>query len=43
MTSAKPEWNVYARNTMNPIIQAHYYFTVWRNYRLLLQGLKIPR
>ncbi len=43
MTSAKPEWDIYARNTMNPIIQAHYYFTVWRNYRLLLHRLKIPR
>ena len=43
MESIKPDWDKYAKNTFNPIIQAHYYFTVWRNYRYLLQGLQIPQ
>ncbi|MHA2389162.1 MAG: SAM-dependent methyltransferase [Candidatus Hodarchaeales archaeon] len=43
MSSDTPEWDIYARNTLNPLIQAYYYFTVWRNYRLLLHGLNIQR
>lgn len=43
MLTRKPNWEIYARNTFNPIIQAHYYFTVWRNYKLLLHGLEIPQ
>ncbi len=35
-------WEEYAKNTFSPIIRAHYYFTVWRNYRLLLLGLDLP-
>jgi len=41
MSFVKPEWDIYARTTLNPIIQAYYYFTVWRNYRILLYGLEI--
>lgn len=35
-------WEDYAKNTFSPIIRAHYYFTVWRNYRMLLFGLDLP-
>ncbi|MHA1974074.1 MAG: class I SAM-dependent methyltransferase [Candidatus Hodarchaeales archaeon] len=37
------DWQSYAINTFKPVIRAHYFFTVWRNYRLLLTGLEIPR
>ncbi|MHA1215088.1 MAG: class I SAM-dependent methyltransferase [Candidatus Hodarchaeales archaeon] len=37
------DWQSYAANTFKPVIRAHYFFTVWRNYKLLLAGLEIPR
>ena len=43
MSPVRSEWDTYARNTINPLIRAHYYFTVWRNYRILLHGLDIHR
>ncbi|MFW9904564.1 MAG: class I SAM-dependent methyltransferase [Candidatus Thorarchaeota archaeon] len=37
------DWEAYARSTLTALIRAHYFFTVWRNYRILLHGLKIPQ
>lgn len=37
------DWEAYAKSTFSPFIRAHYFFTVWRNYRILLHGLKIPQ
>jgi len=41
MTQA--DWDHYAHISYSPIIRAHYFFTVWRNYRILLSGLDIPK
>jgi len=41
MSYLQPNWNLYAQNTLTPIIQAHYFFTVWRNYLFLLYQLSI--
>lgn len=41
MSYLQPKWNLYAQNTLTPIIQAHYFFTVWRNYQFLLYQLSI--
>lgn len=38
-----PDWDSYAKSTTSAIIRAHYFFVVWRNYRLLLHGLNIPQ
>lgn len=42
-TMTQANWDHYARISYSPIIRAHYFFTVWRNYRLLLSGLEIPK
>ncbi len=42
MAQSEADWEEYAKNTFSPIIRAHYYFTVWRNYRILLFGLNFP-
>ena len=36
-------WEAYAKSTSTALIRAHYFFTVWRNYRFLLNGLNIPQ
>ncbi len=43
MTSSSADWETYAKSTSSALIRAHYFFTVWRNYRILLRGLKIPQ
>jgi hypothetical protein len=43
MSRTIPDWDSYAKNTSSVIIRAHYFFSVWRNYRLLLHGLNIPQ
>lgn len=43
MVISPADWESYAKNTSSSIIRAHYFFTVWRNYLLLLRGLKIPQ
>ncbi len=35
------DWESYAFNSFSGFIRAHYFFTVWRNYKLLLHGLSI--
>ncbi len=42
MTHSSADWESYAKNTFSAFIRAHYFFTVWRNYLLLLHGLEIP-
>jgi len=37
------DWEAYAKSTSTALIRAHYFFTVWRNYRFLLHGLNIPQ
>ncbi|MFX1505897.1 MAG: class I SAM-dependent methyltransferase [Promethearchaeota archaeon] len=37
------DWEAYAKSTFSAFIRAHYFFTVWRNYRILLHGLEIPQ
>ncbi len=41
MSQRPPAWDSYAKKSITPLFQAHYFFTVWRNYRLLLHGLNI--
>ena len=41
MSTLQSNWNKYAQNTLTPIIRAHYFFTVWRNYLFLLHKLPI--
>lgn len=41
MNYPQPNWKGYAQNSLTPIIRAHYFFTVWRNYRILLNQLPI--
>jgi len=41
MTDLKADWDAYASSTNSVIIQAYYYFSVWRSYFLLLRGLPI--
>ncbi|MFX0014139.1 MAG: class I SAM-dependent methyltransferase [Promethearchaeota archaeon] len=43
MSSSSADWESYAKNTRSAIIQAYYFFTLWRNYLILLSGLKIPQ
>ncbi|MFW9777474.1 MAG: class I SAM-dependent methyltransferase [Candidatus Heimdallarchaeota archaeon] len=43
MSIPQADWDAYAHSTNSIIIRAYYFFTVWRNYRWLLQGLKIPQ
>ena len=43
MSNIAADWEAYAKSTFSPIIRGHYFFTVWRNYRLLLHGLNIPQ
>jgi cyclopropane fatty-acyl-phospholipid synthase-like methyltransferase len=42
-TSGDADWEAYAKSTFSALIRAHYFFTVWRNYWILLHGLKIPQ
>ncbi|UCG03073.1 MAG: class I SAM-dependent methyltransferase [Candidatus Heimdallarchaeota archaeon] len=41
--ASSADWEAYAKSTSSALIRAHYFFTVWRNYRILLHGLKIPQ
>ncbi|MFX0086019.1 MAG: class I SAM-dependent methyltransferase [Candidatus Hodarchaeota archaeon] len=43
MRTTSADWESYAHKTFSSIIRAHYYFTVWRNYKLLLHGLSIQQ
>ncbi|MFX0185812.1 MAG: class I SAM-dependent methyltransferase [Candidatus Hodarchaeota archaeon] len=43
MSRSMPDWDSYAKSTSSAIIRAHYFFSVWRNYLLLLHGLNIPQ
>ena len=43
MSLISADWEAYAHNTFTWMIRAYYFFTVWRNYILLLRGLKIPQ
>ena len=40
-SASSADWEAYAKSTSSALIRAHYFFTVWRNYRILLHGLKI--
>jgi cyclopropane fatty-acyl-phospholipid synthase-like methyltransferase len=42
-STTSADWEAYAKNTFSALIRAHYFFTVWRNYRVLLHGLEIPQ
>jgi len=41
MASRAADWDKYAKNTSTPLIRAHYFFTVYRNYSFLLYRLPI--
>jgi len=41
MNKSLADWESYDYSTFSSFIRAHYFFTVWRNYRLLLHGLSI--
>ena len=41
MTVLTADWDKYAKNATTPLIRAHYFFTVYRNYRYLLHRLPI--
>ncbi|MHA1967546.1 MAG: class I SAM-dependent methyltransferase [Candidatus Hodarchaeales archaeon] len=41
MRKYSADWESYALNTFSGFIRAHYFFTVWRNYKLLLHNLSI--
>jgi cyclopropane fatty-acyl-phospholipid synthase-like methyltransferase len=41
LSDLQSNWNLYAQKSLTPIIRAHYYFTVWRNYLFLLYRLPI--
>ena len=41
MSTPPSNWNLYAQNSLTPLIRAHYFFTVWRNYLCLLYRLPI--
>ncbi len=43
MRTTSADWDSYARKTFSSVIRAHYYFTVWRNYKFLLYGLSIQQ
>ncbi|MFX0122773.1 MAG: methyltransferase domain-containing protein [Candidatus Hodarchaeota archaeon] len=42
-SASAADWEAYAKSTSSALIRAHYLFTVWRNYLILLRGLKIPQ
>jgi cyclopropane fatty-acyl-phospholipid synthase-like methyltransferase len=43
LSDSLANWDSYAKNTLSATIRGYYFFSVWRNYLLLLQGLKIPQ
>jgi cyclopropane fatty-acyl-phospholipid synthase-like methyltransferase len=43
LRTSSADWESYAHNTFSSFIRAHYYFTVWRNYKFLLHGLSIQQ
>jgi cyclopropane fatty-acyl-phospholipid synthase-like methyltransferase len=43
MSLSSADWDYYAKTTFIATIRGYYFFSVWRNYLLLLHGLKIPQ
>ena len=43
LRTSSADWEFYAYTTFSSFIRAHYYFTVWRNYKFLLHNLSIQQ